>query len=197
VRAPGRTRHEAVTGRGPTGDCRNDGKEGTMSLETLPALFQAVSTVVIASGLVAGLIQYYYAVKKQREGRKLETYNALDEKFVTFQQICLAHPELDVFDVPNDTIIEEAKRLGKDWMQFKRETIMFTLLFSIFERSFLMYTETMRESDIRKSQWTGWVDYMRDFSKRTNFTEAWKVSGSTFDKGFQKHMEAILQESSH
>lgn len=37
---------------------------------------------------------------RERRDREYGTYNALDDKYVQFLEMCLEHPDLDVFDVP-------------------------------------------------------------------------------------------------
>lgn len=114
------------------------------------------------------------------------TYNALDEKYIEFQKLCLDHPYLDVFD------IKDANPKQLNPQQQKEELIAFTMLFSIFERAFIMYEK--QDPEIREEQWRGWDEYIHAYCKRKNFVAAWKISGSTFDERFAKYMEKIMKE---
>ena len=64
------------------------------------------------------------------------------------------------------------------------------MLFSIFERSYLLYID--QYSRIKKKQWIGWDTYIKSFCQRENFLRAWKASGSTFDTEFEKYMEETI-----
>ncbi|MEX5281947.1 hypothetical protein [Nitrospira tepida] len=96
-------------------------------------ILEELSFLIVLVGVPIGLIQYFRAVKKEQIDREYGTYNALDEKFLEFQNMCLAHPDLDIFDVPDKT----PGTLTAE--QQKKELIAFTILFSIFERAYLMY----------------------------------------------------------
>jgi hypothetical protein len=115
------------------------------------------------------------------------TYNALDEKFIGFQKLCLDHPYLDVFDVKD----HKPQKLNEE--QQKQELIAFTLLFSIFERAYIMYVCMKQAKEIREEQWKGWEEYIQNYCQRPNFVEAWKKSGTTFDERFTDYMNDTLK----
>lgn len=148
-------------------------------------ILEALSYLVVLLGVPVGLFQYFRAVKKEQLDREYGTYNALDEKFLEFQNMCLAHPDLDIFDVPDKkpgTLTAE---------QQKKELIAFTILFSIFERAYLMYHD--QSTAIKQKQWTGWDEYIRDFCRRENFKRAWRESGATYDKDFEEYIRRFMQ----
>jgi len=143
---------------------------------------------VVILGLPLAYFQYFRAKKKERRDREYGTYNALDEKYLEFQKLCLDHPYLNIFDIQdNSPSLLDAK-------QQKEELILFTMLFSIFERAYLLYSD--QKSDIKKRQWIGWDLYIGSYCERGNFLQAWEISGDTFDTNFEKFMEEkILQKS--
>ena len=119
--------------------------------------------------------------------RELGTYNALDEKYIEYQQICMKHPGLDVFDVPHPSppaLSPEDER---------KQLILFTVLMSIFERAFLMYRD--QATSVKQRQWEGWDAYIQSFCQRENFRQAWKISGTTFDTDFQAYMGANMRHT--
>jgi uncharacterized protein YxjI len=67
---------------------------------------------------------------------------------------------------------------------------LLTMLFSIFERAYLLYSD--QYSEIKKKQWLGWEDYIRSFCLRENFLIAWEISGNTFDADFEVYMENLI-----
>lgn len=147
----------------------------------LLAHLEVLTRLVVLLGIPTGLYQYWRKIRYERRDRDYGTYNALDEKYIDFQRLCLDHPELDVFDIPDATTPAELSKEHK-----KQELIAFTLLFSIFERAFLMYRDRSRR--VRAKQWTGWEAYLLSYCKRPNFRGAWDISGHTFDDDFQNCM---------
>ncbi len=144
-------------------------------------ILEALSKVVVILGLPLAYIQYLRTKRKEKRDREYGTYNALDEKYLEFQRLCLERPYLDIFDIPDDT---PAKLNDK---QKKEELILYTMLFSIFERAFLLYFD--QTSNIKRKQWTGWDSYIKSYCTRDAFLEAWKISGATFDTDFESYME--------
>lgn len=147
---------------------------------------EVLSQVILLLGVPVGLYQYFQATKKEQLDREYGTYNALDEKYMDFEKFCFAHPELDIFDVP-DSVATSLTAFQK-----KQELIAFTMLFSIFERAYLMYSD--QSTEIKRRQWTGWDEYIEDFWARENFRDAWKISGTTFDTNFEKYMNDKMKE---
>jgi hypothetical protein len=159
-----------------------------------------INHVIVILGVPAAIFGYFHnrdkdrqeVVKdreeavKAREARELATYTALDDKYLEFEQLCLRHPELDVFDVPDDPPRQPTP------MQQKRELVAFTMLFSLFERAFYMYRG--QASAIRKAQWTGWDQFIGNYCARENFQRAWQRSGSTFDEDFQLYMNKKVED---
>ena len=154
----------------------------------------AIDHTIVIVGVPWAIIGHFRARKKElaekerlrlemeqgRHARELATYDALDEKYLEFEQLCLSHPELDVFDVP------DASPIPRTPMLQKRELIAFTMLFSIFERAFYMYRG--QDDAIRRAQWTGWDEFIAAYCARPNFQAAWARSGTTFDTDFQTYM---------
>ena len=144
-------------------------------------ILEALSKIVVILGLPLAYVQYLRTKRKEKRDREYGTYNALDEKYLEFQKLCLDHPYLDIFDIED----ESPKKL--DAKQKKEELILFTMLFSIFERAYLLYSD--QNSNIKKKQWSGWDSYIKSYCARDAFLEAWKKSGSTFDTDFERYME--------
>lgn len=158
------------------------------SLATIKLIIETVAQLVVVIGFPLAIIQYQRTKRREASDREYGTYNALDDKYIEFQELCLRHPRLDVFDIPlaNPPSLTDEER--------QQELIAFTLLMSIFERSFLMYRDQTRP--IRRAQWVGWHHYMDGYCRRQNFRDAWTISGTTFDERFQEFMKDMMHRTS-
>jgi hypothetical protein len=150
-------------------------------------VFELLSYVAIFLGLPTAVFQYRRSKIREQTDREYGTYNALDEKYLDFQKMCFEHPELDIFD------IADASPVSLTEEQQKQELVAFTMLISVFERSFLMYHD--QSSAVKRAQWTGWDEYIRSYCDRANFRNAWEISGETFDRNFENYVEQILATS--
>lgn len=157
--------------------------------EDITFVLNIISQLTIIFGFPIVISQYLIAKKKEKKDREYGTYNSLDEKYLEFQKLCLEFPRLDIFDIqdygPSRELSVEEK---------KQELILFTILFSIFERAFLLYYD--QNSEIKKRQWSGWNNYINCYCNRENFRSAWELSGSTFDTKFEKYMIKNLKKIS-
>lgn len=136
-------------------------------------------------GIPAGLWQYVRSTEKEIRDREYATFDALDDKFIEFQRLCLEHPELDIFDIADESPVPKSAEMQK------QELIAFTILFAIFERAFIMYSDGSTEAKTR--QWNGWDEYVRMYLRRSNVRKAWDASGSTYDLEFEKYMRQQLE----
>jgi len=146
---------------------------------------ETLSYLTILIGFPLAIYQFWRAARKEELDREYGTYNALDEKYIDYQRLCFQNSDLDVFDIPDAS----KKPLSED--QQKRELIAFTMLFSIFERAYLMYYD--EDTEIKQKQWVGWHEYIGSYCKRDNFRSAWATSGTTFDSDFQKYMTKMIE----
>lgn len=148
-------------------------------------LFEFLSYVTAILGVPIALVIYFKKARKERLDREYGTYNALDDKYLEFLNICLNHPDLDIYHIK-----DKGQKYSKE--QKKRELIIFELLISILERAYLMYRD--QGSRVKKDQWMGWNQYMKDWLNRPNFRKAWKKLGNQWDVNFQEHMSQLIQE---
>jgi hypothetical protein len=145
---------------------------------------EIITKFIVIIGVPVGVIQYIITKRKERRDREYLIYDAMDEKYIEFQKLCLDHPDLDVSDVPNTapTVLNPAQQ--------KEELVIFTILCSIFERAYLLYNDG--SSTIKKEQWSGWYDYIKQYCQRNNFKQAWQKTGKTFDTNFQDFMKKMV-----
>jgi len=156
-------------------------------MEVIMEYLEAAYYIVVILGLPIAVFQYINTKLKEQRLRDYATYDALDEKYIEYQHLCLQHPDLDIFDVP------DAKPIPLNDQQRKEELISLTLLMSIFERAYLMYHGA--SDNIRKRQWSGWKDYIHGYCLRPNFRSAWLVSGKTFDTKYQRYVNEVIRRT--
>ena len=146
-----------------------------------------ITKAIVIVSVPWSLYQYITTSEKEKQDRAYAVYNSLDKEYKEWEALCLHYPELDIFDVP-DSIPPTLTAI-----QLKQETILFTILFATFERAYLLYSDG--DDEIRQAQWTGWKEYIEGYCSRENFKRAWKVSGSTYDMGFQQFMSTSIEQS--
>lgn len=145
---------------------------------------EVLSYVSVILGIPIGLFRMSRTAKREQLDREYGTYNALDEKYLEFLGLCFDHPHLDIFEL-RDSAASELTPIQK-----KQELIAFSMLFSIMERAYLMYSD--QTSDIKKRQWSGWQNYLIDYCGRVNFRAAWQVCGDQFDTRFVNYVSTFL-----
>jgi len=148
-------------------------------MDEISKLLEVITFIITILGFPAAIFIYLTEQRALRSEREYGTFDTLDEKYIEIQQLCLEHPELDVFDTP----YENPKDLTEE--QKKQEEAILLIRISIFERAFLMYQRTTSKS--KKSQWDGWELEINEWFTRDNFKATWGEHGSYFDKAFFEH----------
>ncbi|HEV7781222.1 MAG TPA: hypothetical protein VGO58_08140 [Chitinophagaceae bacterium] len=87
---------------------------------------ELVNELVVTFGIPVAIYQYVITKRKERRDREYLTYNALDEKYIEFQKLCLEYPKLDIFDVPD----KAAPPLDDQQKNSKLSCLPFCSLFS-------------------------------------------------------------------
>lgn len=156
-----------------------------MDLSQLMELLELGSYVTVILGVPVGLYQYTRAKRREREEQERRVFDAVTASYVEFQYLCLERPYLDVFDIPD----EHPATLTPT--QAKEELIAFAVLFSIFERAYLLYAD--RPTPIMDAQRQEWDTHIREYFRRANFQRAWSLGASSYDPRFVTYMSAIEQ----
>jgi hypothetical protein len=156
---------------------------------TILELFELLAHATTALGIPFALAAYLKATRRERLEQEYNAYNALDEKYVEYLQLCVQHPRLDLYYIPLD-------REGADGGLSPEERIqqyaLCEILISLLERAYLMYRDP--STPIARAQWEGsWNAYMRTWAKRDTFRRLWAELGNQFDDGFVNHMNAIIR----
>lgn len=158
------------------------------SMSTLTELFELASSVVVVLGVPVGVSQYIRAKRHEREDRERHIFDAVSASYIDFQQLCIDRPYLDVFDIPD----EHPARLTPS--QAKEELIAFAVLFSIFERAYLLYAG--HRTPTTTGQWREWDTHIRGYFQRANARRAWGLGASSYDPRFTAYIDRVLRETS-
>jgi hypothetical protein len=154
-----------------------------METTILNDYLQMITSVVTILGLPLALYLFYSDKKKERKEREYGTYNALDDKYIHFLEMCLEKPELDVIEYSKEKSVSNKE---------KQEQILFLILISILERAFLMYND--QSTKVKERQWAGWVEYMKDYCHKDNFRKRWPELGPQFDRQFVGFMNSLMNK---
>jgi hypothetical protein len=110
----------------------------------------------------------------------------LDNRFFEYQKLALEYYDLDILDIANNdpSLAFDKKR--------KQEMVAHAILFSLFERAFLMFAHQADAFQLR--QWSGWKHFLNDFLRREAVRTAWQLSKATYDTDFQLFMDRKIVE---
>ena len=155
-------------------------------MESVKDIAQIVYYIALSVAGPIALIEYFRSKKKDRQEREYNTYHELDNRFFDYQKLALEHYDLDILDVPNNdpSLAFDKKR--------KQEMVAYTILFSLFQRAFLMFNN--QEDAFRQKQWSGWNLFLHVFIRRESVRTAWQLSKTTYDQDFQAFMDAKIAE---
>lgn len=154
-------------------------------MTNLEMMLNIAVAIVNLVGAPVAIVLFILTKRRERIEREYGTYNSLDEKYIDYLQLCVQHPNLDVFDVPLPGYKPTPEL---HWQELQ----IFSVLIAVLERTYLMYRDKSRA--VRESQWKGWEAYMKDWASRQNFRDAWEQLKGQFDCGFEKHMETLLSQ---
>ena len=147
---------------------------------------ELLSLVSIAVTLPIGVAEFYFGRREERRERIEDNYDQLDQRYIEFEQLCLANIALDCAD---EAMIPPPAMSPEDRM---KQRLLYNILLSILERAYLRYQ--LEELDDRRSQWAGWDEYATRFLTRPSFRELWNEQGGDSDSYFQDYMNAKIRK---
>ena len=155
-------------------------------MDTVKDLAQILYYLTLSVAGPLALIEYFKAKKRDRLANEYKIYDELNNRFFEYQKIALEYYDLDILDVPNDdpSLSFDKKR--------KQEMVAYSILFSLFERAYLMFIHQEEQFQLR--QWSGWKHFLNDFICRESVRTAWGLSKGTYDTGFQQFMDEKIAE---
>src|SRR5438270_9510815 len=102
-------------------------------IELVKNVAQIVYYVALSISGPLALVGFLRAKKTERQEREYKTYDELDNKFLEYQKLALAH-DLDLIDVPDASLFLQGDRLRR-----KQALVAATVGFSLFQRAYLMF----------------------------------------------------------
>jgi hypothetical protein len=120
----------------------------------------------------------------ERESRIRDAYTSLDDKYIDYVKLCLQQPDLDVYDVP---MVRPAPPTPE---QLRRESMVLSILDSVLERAYLMYSNP--NDEFERDQWSAWSAYIASWTGRANFRTEWARDRTQFDPRFTAYVDAMI-----
>ncbi|QVL34128.1 hypothetical protein KIH39_09535 [Telmatocola sphagniphila] len=150
-------------------------------MQNLTNLCQIIYYIAMSVAGPLAILAYLRTKKMELLAKEYETYDELDNRFFEYQKLALEYYDLDILDVPNNdpSLAFDKKR--------KQEMVAYAILFSLFERAYLMFSK--QGDAFRQRQWSGWKHFLNDFLRREHVRTSWELSKSTYDTDFQKFMD--------
>ncbi|MGB7394822.1 MAG: hypothetical protein WA913_10545 [Pricia sp.] len=147
------------------------------------------ATIVGALSFFLAITIFLIEAKRRRQEHELATYDTLAKEYREFLKLCLENIDLQLFLHNSYT----EKNLNLSAEQKIRKYILFEILTSLLESAFFQYRN--HNNRFKKAQWTGWVQYTRDWCERKDFQKAWEEHlSSEFDSDFLNFMNDQLQD---
>lgn len=138
--------------------------------------FEFLSYVATVVGIPLAIIVFLHEERKERQAEQEEIYDKLMEHYKAILDKFLEHPELD----SHETL------LGDPRMK-RQQMILYEMLVSLFERSFiLLYGE---HDKAYQRMWYSWEDYINEWIARPNFRNALPQLMRGEDEDFVHYME--------
>src|ERR1700733_521299 len=155
-------------------------------MQTIVIVCQIIYYIAMSIAGPLAIFTYIKVKKTERLEKEYQTYDELDNRFFEYQKLALEYYDLDILDVPNNdpSLAFDKKR--------KQEMVAYAILFSLFERAFLMFCN--QADKFRAKQWSGWKRFLNDFIRRESVRTAWHLSKETYDTDFQRFMDAKIAE---
>lgn len=123
---------------------------------TLLEWFEFLSYVATVIGIPLAVATFMLQEKKERQNEQEEIYDKLMAHYAEIQDKLFNYPELDLHDRPSE-----------DKETARRQYILYEMLISLFERSFILLES---EKDLAyQRMWNSWVDYIRVWIAKPNF----------------------------
>ena len=153
-------------------------------MDVLSQYLEVATFVITILGVPTAIFIYVKEQRLQREEREYGTFDALDNKYIEIQQLCLEYPELDIFDTPYESPVELTEP------QKKQEEAILLIRISLFERAYLMYRRA--PENVKNDQWLGWDVEIKEWLDRDNFKKVWHEHGEYYDQEFYEYLNTYL-----
>lgn len=121
--------------------------------------FELLSYVATVVGIPLALLTFVYQERKERQNEQEEIYDKLMGHYADIQEKLFEYPEIDLHDQPI-----------QDPETGRRQYILYEMLISLFERSFILLEN--EKDPAYQRMWNSWVDYILQWLEKPNFCAA-------------------------
>ena len=148
-------------------------------------LLELASFAVTVVGLPFAILVFLKQERAERENEEEAAYLHLADAYNHFLEVVLAHSDLQLrtnTPLPNPTPEQNERML-----------VIFDMLVSLFERAYLVaHKPVMTATEQRR--WNSWDDYMREWCRREDFTNALPFLLRGEDPEFQACITRVAAE---
>lgn len=149
---------------------------------------ELASYVATVIGIPFAMVIFIHQERKERRIEQQEIYDKLMAHYTEIQDKLFEFPELDFHEKPLKNL-EDARR----------QYIVYEMVVSLFERSFIMLYGENDPDYLR--MWNSWLDYIHDWLRKPNFQAALPELMDGEDLDFVAYMSKIsgqdLKKLSH
>ena len=147
--------------------------------------FELASFIVTVVGLPFAIGVFLIQQRQERENEEEEAYQHLSDAYIDFLKIVLANSDLQ--------LRSNAALSNSTSEQHERMLVIFDMLISLFERSYLVaYKVDMTPAESRR--WNSWDDFMREWCRRDDFHNALPLLLRGEDPDFQAYIKRVAHE---
>ena len=148
-------------------------------------LLELASFVVTVVGLPFAIWVFVAQQRAERENEEEEAYLHLADAYNDFLKVVLANADLQL---RTNTALPQATAEQKE-----RMLVVFDMLVSLFERAFLVAHKPVMTPTERR-RWNSWDDYMREWCRREDFSDALPFLLRGEDPEFQAYITRVAAE---
>ena len=124
---------------------------------------------------------------RERQNDEEELYQQLSDEYTNFLKLVLQNSDLRLRSTHEPMMLNDDQR--------ERKLILFDILVSLFERSYILIYEDSMDRQARR-MWQSWEDYMREWCKRPDFRSVLPQLLQGEDPDFAAHILVIADEVS-
>lgn len=147
--------------------------------------WELLSFIVTALGLPMAIGVFIYEQRRERDNEEENVYQLLSDNYQDFLKVALDNADLRLFAV------DETPALSAE--QKERRLIIFSMLISLFERSYLLLYEDHMTAKQRR-RWSSWEDYMGEWLSRGDFRSLLDILLRGEDPGFAIYIQQLAAQ---
>lgn len=148
--------------------------------------WELASYVVTVIGLPFALIVFILEQRKERLSEQEEIFQRLSDEYREFLKLVLDNADLQL-------LRRDGSRRDLTPEQSERRFAIFGIVISLFERAYLLVYEEKMDKQTRRL-WKSWEDYMREWVRRPDFSEALPELLQGEDEDFMHYIKVLAAE---